>query len=63
MECDITKNLENCTCTYSCERKGKCCECVAYHKSRNEIPGCFFSAESEAKYDRSIEHFISSSSK
>ena len=63
MECDINKNLENCTCTYSCEKKGKCCECVAYHKSRNEVPGCFFSAEAEAKYDRSIEHFISSSSK
>jgi hypothetical protein len=63
MECDINKNLENCTCTYPCEKKGKCCECVAYHKSRNEVPGCFFSAEAEAKYDRSIEHFINSSSK
>ena len=62
MECDINKNTKNCTCTYNCEKKGKCCECVAYHNSRNEIPGCFFSEEAEAKYDRSINHFISSSS-
>ena len=63
MECDINKNTKNCTCTYNCEKKGKCCECVAYHKSRNEVPGCLFSTAAEAKYDRSIEHFISSSSK
>ena len=63
MECDINKNTKNCACTYNCEKKGKCCECVAYHKSRNEIPGCLFSAEAEVKYDRSIEHFISQSSK
>ena len=63
MECDINKNIENCTCTYNCEKKGRCCECIAYHKTRNEIPGCLFSATAEAKYDRSIKHFISHSSK
>ncbi|WP_446715256.1 DUF6485 family protein [Caloramator sp. Dgby_cultured_2] len=36
------KNLKGCTCTYtSCSRRGKCCECVAYHRSKGEIPGCF----------------------
>ncbi len=47
-------NLENCACTYgSCSRKGTCCECVRYHLQNGEIPGCFFSAEAEAKFDRS----------
>ena len=50
------KNLESCTCTYSsCNKRGLCCECVAYHRSRGEIPGCFFTKEGEATWDRSIE--------
>jgi hypothetical protein len=48
------KNLEMCTCTYSCNKRGNCCECVAYHRKSNQIPGCFFSKEGEATYDRSI---------
>ncbi len=47
-----------CTCTYSCGKRHKCCECVAYHRRMNEIPGCFFSKEGEKTYDRSIEAFI-----
>ena len=61
MECDISTNKKNCTCTYNCEKKGKCCECIAYHKTRNEIPGCLFCTSAEAKYDRSIKHFIAQS--
>nr|MDO8118044.1 DUF6485 family protein [Candidatus Sigynarchaeota archaeon] len=58
-----TKNCENdastCTCSYDhCSRHGKCCECVRYHKSKDELPGCFFSREGEQKYDRSIVFFI-----
>ncbi|MFC1484881.1 DUF6485 family protein [bacterium] len=51
-------NKKNCSCTYPCSRRGNCCECVAYHNNRNEIPACFFSKKAEAKYDRSIEAFI-----
>ncbi len=59
MECKIEQNKENCTCTYSaCAKRGLCCECVTYHRSKGEIPGCFFSAEGEKTYDRSIENFI-----
>jgi len=37
-------------------RHGKCCACVAYHRDHNEgVPGCFFSKEAEATYDRSIK--------
>lgn len=59
MECNIQRNLDFCTCTYEpCSRKGKCCECVKYHRSKNELPGCFFSKEAEKTYDRSIRRFI-----
>ncbi len=59
MECKVSKNLKNCTCTYtSCTKRGYCCECVAYHRSNNEIPGCFFTKAGEKSYDRSVENFI-----
>ena len=41
MECpNKTKNLEMCNCEYECERKGICCECVAYHKKNGGVPMC-----------------------
>jgi hypothetical protein len=58
MECKAAENKHNCTCTYSCEKRGNCCACVAYHRSRNELPGCFFSPAGERTYDRSREAFI-----
>ena len=59
MECDLKKNLVKCTCSYeSCSRRGKCCECVAYHRQNGEIPGCFFTPKAEKTYDRSIRNFI-----
>ena len=40
----------------NCPRHGKCCACEAYHRDHNEgVPGCFFSKEAEATYDRSIK--------
>lgn len=59
MECKKDANLTHCNCTYEpCSRKGICCECIAYHKGLNELPACFFSAEAERTYDRSIRKFI-----
>lgn len=59
MDCKIDENLKNCTCTYSgCPRKGKCCLCIAYHRKRNELPGCLFPSKAEKTYDRSITAFI-----
>lgn len=59
MECKRESNKQNCTCTYAgCSRAGVCCECVAYHKRRNELPGCFFPPEAERTYDRSVETFV-----
>lgn len=60
MECANRKtNLEQCPCTYEpCSHKGLCCECVAYHRRAGEIPGCFFPADVERTYDRSVRRFI-----
>ncbi|MFP3868747.1 MAG: DUF6485 family protein [Desulfobacteraceae bacterium] len=55
------KNLEYCNCTYEpCERKGICCECLHYHRRMGELPACFFPAEVEKTYDRSIARFCKS---
>lgn len=52
-------NLENCNCSYEpCSRKGVCCECILYHRTKKQIPACFFPKEAEAVYDRSINNFI-----
>lgn len=42
MACDNKKkNLEICTCgAENCERRGKCCECLAFHLSVNSLPSC-----------------------
>lgn len=59
MECNITANRQNCTCTYDpCPRKGKCCECLAYHWKHRELPGCLFPPDVEKTYDRSLSTFL-----
>jgi hypothetical protein len=52
------KNRQKCTCTYDCERRGRCCECVDYHRRMGEIPGCFFTAKGEKLWDRSVAAFV-----
>ncbi|MBW3014011.1 hypothetical protein KY335_02110 [Candidatus Woesearchaeota archaeon] len=59
MECTIAKNKNICTCSYpGCPRKGRCCECIMYHKKNGELPGCLFSKAGERSYDRSVANFI-----
>lgn len=60
MGCDNKNgNLKGCNCSYpGCPRKGACCECISYHRSRNELPACYFSETAEKSYDRSISFFI-----
>jgi hypothetical protein len=57
MECKKEQNLSMCTCTYSCSRKGICCDCVAYHRRADQLPGCFFPKDAEKTYDRSYAYF------
>jgi hypothetical protein len=65
MDCaNLNENLDRCGCTYiACSRKGRCCECVAHHRKKNEIPGCLFPPEDEKTYDRSVVRFIKARSK
>jgi hypothetical protein len=59
MECEREKSKATCTCTYEpCPRKGKCCECIAYHRKYDELPGCVFPLEVERTYDRSVARFV-----
>jgi hypothetical protein len=58
MECTLDKNLKICNCTYSCSKKGKCCECLHYHRKMGELPACYFDEDAEATYDRSVEHYL-----
>ncbi len=53
------KNLAQCNCTYEpCSRKGRCCECLRYHRDSGELPACLFPADVERTYDRSVARFI-----
>jgi hypothetical protein len=58
-ECNLKLNQENGTCTYEpCDRKGRCCECIVYHKRLGQLPGCLFSSEVERTFYRSIPRVI-----
>ena len=58
-QCTVEQNKQKCNCSYEpCERKGICCECLRYHRQLGELPACFFPADVERTYDRSIEKFI-----
>ena len=58
MDCNSSRNLDRCNCTYEpCPRKGNCCECLAYHLGGKELPACCFPEDAERTYDRSFAHF------
>ncbi|MBD3246417.1 MAG: hypothetical protein GF333_05340 [Candidatus Omnitrophica bacterium] len=65
MNCENQQhNAPRCSCTYpGCSRKGKCGECIQYHRAAGELPGCLFPPEAEKTYDRSIAHFVAIHSK
>ncbi|MCX5749627.1 MAG: hypothetical protein NTZ10_05235 [Candidatus Saganbacteria bacterium] len=59
MDCpNLEKNKKYCNCTFSCEKKFKCCECLHYHRQLGEVPACYFSREAEKTGDRSIGNCI-----
>ncbi len=56
---NLKANQNRCTCTYTpCPRKGRCCDCLAYHLRHGELPGCCFPPDVERTYDRSFARFI-----
>jgi len=58
VECKKEENKTMCNCTYPCDKKGMCCECITYHRDRGELPACYFPDDEEKTYDRTIENFI-----
>ena len=58
MECLVNENIKNCNCSYPCDNHGICCQCLQYHRKRSEMPACYFNANEEKTYDRSIDFFI-----
>ncbi len=63
VECRQEQNKVDCPCTYpGCPRKGLCCECLKHHLASKELPGCCFSQEGEATFDRSFERVIKENS-
>jgi hypothetical protein len=57
MSCETNKSMQ-CPCTYSCDKNGKCCACIAYHARSGEFPACFFSKAAEKTYDRSFRALV-----
>ena len=58
MNCNKTRNLKDCNCSYAgCEKQGICCECLKYHLGMRQLPGCCFPKHVEKTYDRSFERF------
>jgi len=58
MECKKDTNSKYCNCMYACSKHGVCCYCIAYHRKNGELPACYFPADIESGYDRSIENFL-----
>jgi hypothetical protein len=62
MDCpNHEQNMAMCNCTYEpCSKKGKCCECISYHRKSGELPACYFPDHVERTFDRSIARFKAS---
>ena len=57
LACKKPKNKERCNCTFSCEKKGACCDCLEYHLKNRELPACCFPEDVEKIGNRSFEKF------
>ncbi len=41
MECQREENSASCICdNKDCERNGKCCACIAFHRVKGNMPAC-----------------------
>lgn len=62
MTCTRDRNLGNeghCKCTFTdCDKWGKCCACVLFHRTKGGLPGCFFTPEAEKTGNRNVDFFI-----
>jgi hypothetical protein len=62
MSCARSNNLgaeSHCKCSFTdCDKWGKCCSCVLFHRTRGGLPGCFFTEEAEKTGNRDVDYFI-----
>ena len=59
MECKEKANLKSCNCSSEgCSRKGLCCECLTHHRSKGQLPACYFPDDVEKTHNRSADIFI-----
>lgn len=59
MECKKEDNSRSCSCSSTgCARRGVCCDCVAAHRAKGQLPACFFPKDVELLHDRSIERLV-----
>jgi len=60
--CERHTNLGSeslCKCTFTdCDKWGKCCSCVLFHRTNGGLPGCFFTKEAEKTGNRDVDYFI-----
>ena len=56
--CSVDENKKMCNCSYTCSKKGICCECIEYHRQSGELPACYFNKEYEITYDRSVSNYL-----
>ncbi|MCP4482134.1 MAG: hypothetical protein GY817_04970 [bacterium] len=56
MDCN---NKQKCSCSFTnCKHWGKCCDCIAHHRIKAQLPACYFSKDLERQAVRDIEVFI-----
>jgi len=58
MECRQKSNFSKCNCGFDCDKKGICCECLVYHRQKQELPACYFSDKVAGSHDRSITTYL-----
>ena len=59
MECQQGPRNTKCPCSATgCVRHGYCCQCVAHHRAKGQLPACFFPKDVELTHDRSIERLV-----
>ena len=58
MECLCGTDQVACTCgNTACSRHGRCCECVANHREKGQLPGCLMPEELRAS-SRSVADLV-----
>jgi hypothetical protein len=47
--------MTDCPCASACERHGNCCECVAHHFGKGNLPACLRDVGKKRKAEEKLE--------